>query len=361
LKREERQHVVPYRILVVDDEPNLVKLCVKTMEREGFEARGTTSGAEAIAFYKSEGFDLALVDLKMPDVDGLKVLTSLRKYDPSAAVVIFTGYGTKEDVVEALRLGACEFLEKPANAKTLVATVRRVLERGDSAAVRGNLHSLSLAGIIQINCIERNQARVRLRHQGREGSLFFADGEVVHAELGSQVGEEVVYELLTWKDGDFELEMGVSPPKQTIATGWSGLLLEGMRRLDEEAAGLERSEAIEAPVGKGVKDEMVQELARALREIDSVVGAVLTARDGVVLASELEGDPQKEGAVAVFVGTAASQVGKSLALGSFEWGTVAMGKDTMLVLERPDYYVGLLLDERASPAIVASSAEGVLK
>jgi len=353
--------VASYRILVVDDDPNVVKLCIRTLEQEGFEAQGTTSGAEAIALYKNEGFDLALVDLKMPDVDGLKVLTSLREYDPAAAVIIFTAYGTKEDVVEALRLGACEFLEKPADAETLIATVRRALEQGDGTAVRGNLRSLSLPSIVQINCAERNQARLRLKRQGSEGSLFFADGEVVHAELGSQVGEEVVYELLTWEDGDFELEMDVSSPERTITTGWSSLLLEGMRRLDEEAVGLERLEEIEAMDRKGVRGEMIQELVRALREIESVVGAVLTARDGVVLADELEGDPQKEGAVAVFVGTAANQVGESLALGSFEWGTVAIGKDTMLVLERPDYYVGLLLGERASPAIVASSAEGVLK
>ncbi|MCK4451541.1 MAG: response regulator, partial [Anaerolineae bacterium] len=214
------------RILVVDDEPNVVKSCARMLELENFEVRGTTDGAEAIALYKSEGFDLALVDLKMSDVDGLEVLAALREYDPSAAVVIFTAYGTKESVVEALRLGACEFLEKPLSAKTLVATVRRILERRDGTAVRGNLRTLSLPSIVQINCTERNQASLRLKRRGQEASLFFADGEIAHAVLGSRVGEEVVYELLTWEDGEFELEMGVPPPKRTVTAGWSGLLLE---------------------------------------------------------------------------------------------------------------------------------------
>jgi hypothetical protein len=79
-----------------------------------------------------------------------------------------------------------------------------------------------------------------------------------------------------------------------------------------------------------------------------------------VLDHELDGDPQKEGAVAVFVGNAASQIGEFLALGPFKWGTVGLGKDIMLVLERPDYHVGLLLSERASPAMVASNAQHIL-
>lgn len=65
--------------------------------------------------------------------------------------------------------------------------------------------------------------------------MFFADGNVVHAELGSLVGEEAVYELLSWEDGPFELKMDISTSERTIDVGWSGLLLEGMRRIDEHA------------------------------------------------------------------------------------------------------------------------------
>jgi CheY-like chemotaxis protein/predicted regulator of Ras-like GTPase activity (Roadblock/LC7/MglB family) len=349
------------RILVVDDKPHMIDSYTKMLELEGFEAQGTTNGNDAIALYKSEDFDLALVDLNTPGADGLEVLTALRKYDPSAAVVIFTADGTKEDAVEALRLGACEFLETPTDAETLISTVQRALEYGNGAAVRGKLRSLNLSTIIQINCAERNQARLRLRRHGQEASIFFSGGDLVHAVLGSQVGEEAIYELLNWEDGDFELEMGVPPPEQTVVTKWSGLLLEGMRRLDEESAGFEQVAHGEAQQEERVQSEMIQELARALMEIEKVVGVVITAHDGIVLAHELEEDPQGEGAVAAFVGNAAMQVGESLAMGPFEWGTVVIGKDTMLVLEQPDYHVGLLLGERASPALVVSSARSVLK
>jgi CheY-like chemotaxis protein/predicted regulator of Ras-like GTPase activity (Roadblock/LC7/MglB family) len=349
--------VAAKRILVVDDEPNVVKSCTRMLQLEGFEVEGATSGAEAQALYRDRRFDLALVDLKMPDMDGLQLLATLKQHDPKAVVVIFTAYGTKESVVEALRLGAYEFLEKPLDAKTLVATVRRILEQAGDAIVHGNLRSMSLPSIVQINCTERNQARLRIRHDGQEGSIFFADGEVVHAAAGSQVGEEAVYALLAWEDGDFDLEMDIPATQHTVTTGWSGLLLEGMRRLDEKTAGLEELEIEE----KGVKDEMIQDLAKTLTRIEGVTGAVVAARDGIVLMHELEGDPDKEGAVAVFVGNAASQAGEILALGPFEWGTVVVGKDITVVLEQPDYYVGLRLGERASPAIVVSRAENVLR
>jgi len=356
------------RILLIDDEPNVVKSCARMLELEGFAVEGVTSGKEALDLYRREFFDLVLTDLKMPDVDGLEVLTAVRRLNPDAAVVIFTAYGTKESVVEALRLGAREFLEKPLDTKVLIATVRRILDQENGATVRGNLRSMSLASIFQINCTELNQARLQVRYGGQEGSVYFADGNIVHAELGSQVAEEAIYEMLSWEDGDFELEMNVPAPQHTVTAGWSGLLLEGMRRLDEQSAGLDALDELEetgaasdAVHQKEVTGDMIEELASTLKQIESVTGVVITARDGIVLADELEtGNPQQQGAVAVFVGNAASMVGESLALGSFNWGTVGVGKGTMLVIEQPDYHVGLLLSERASPAMVATHAQSVL-
>jgi CheY-like chemotaxis protein/predicted regulator of Ras-like GTPase activity (Roadblock/LC7/MglB family) len=356
--------VVAKRILLVDDEPNVVKSCARMLELEGFAVEGVTSGKEALDLYRRESFDLVLTDLKMPNMDGLEVLTAVRRLNPEAAVVIFTAYGTKESVVEALRLGAREFLEKPLDTKTLIATVRRILDQENGATVRGNLRSMSLASIFQINCTELNQARLRVRYGEQEGNVYFGDGNIVHAELGSRVAEEAIYEMLSWEDGDFELEMDVPAPEHTVTAGWSGLILEGMRLLDEQTAGLEELEGTEmasrAANEKGATGDM-KDLARALKRIENVFGVVITDRDGIVLADELEGgNPQKEGAIAVFVGNAASVVGESLALGSFNWGTVDAGKETMLVIEQPDYHVGLLLGERASPTMVTDSVKGVL-
>jgi DNA-binding response OmpR family regulator/predicted regulator of Ras-like GTPase activity (Roadblock/LC7/MglB family) len=347
------------RVLVVDDEPNVVKTCKRILQLEGFSVEGASDGASAIKLYRSEDFDLVVTDLKMPGMDGLKLLAAIREHNPRASVAILTAYGTKENVVEALQLGACEFLEKPLDAKTLVAAVRRILESKGGAVVQGNLRSLSLPNIVQINCAERNEALLRIRQAGQEGKVYFAEGNVVHAALGKKTGADAVYELLTWEEGEFELQMGVSAPKRTIEGSWSGLLLEGARRMDEGMAGLVDLELLtDEPEGDG--DQVAANLASALKDIQGVTGVVVVAHDGSVVAHELNDAPGNRGSIAVLVLGAAGQLGKPLSLGSFSWGTVALGKEKMLLMERPDYFVGMLLNQRASAANVAASAKQAL-
>jgi len=225
--------------------------------------------------------------------------------------------------------------------------------------IEGSLKELSLSNIIQLNCTEMNTATVSLRHQGREGVLCFAEGAVVHAEVGDLVGEEAVYELLTWPDGSFVLETDVTPSERTITANWNMLLLEGIRRIDEAERVLEESAEGELTMEASAMDDMTI-LAQNLKRMAGVEGAVIISRDGIVLASDMEGDAEKEGAVAVFVGNAADQVGEALNLTPFDWGVVTMGKDRVLILEGPMFFVGLLLGEKASPALVSAEAARAL-
>ncbi|TKJ28270.1 MAG: hypothetical protein CEE40_11895 [Chloroflexi bacterium B3_Chlor] len=103
-------------------------------------------------------------------------------------------------------------------------------------AVKGDLRDMDLSSIISINCNEMNQARLLIRNEGREATVFFQDGNIVHMSLDSLEGEEVIYELLAWDDGTFELEQGIAAPTRTVTTGWSELVLEGMQQLDEATA-----------------------------------------------------------------------------------------------------------------------------
>ncbi len=236
-------------------------------------------------------------------------------------------------------------------------------------ALQGSLQDMSVADLIQHNCQEGRTARIDLRlgADGPTAVLYLDQGQIVHAESQGESGEEVVYQVLAWGDGAFAVEPGQTSAARTIQRSYAGLLLEGIRRIDEAAAEAEKPQAVGSPpagdAGRGAKKEegKMSERLESLRAIEGVSGVVIAARDGVVLEHALDGDPDKEGAVAVFVGYAAAQVGESLALGDFEWGTVAIGKETMLVIERPDFYVGLLLEEKASPALVASKLQGLLR
>jgi hypothetical protein len=103
-------------------------------------------------------------------------------------------------------------------------------------AVSGDLADMDVTSIISINCNQMNQARLLVHHQGREASIFFADGNIVHMRLDSMEGEEVLHEVLAWEEGTFELQQGILAPTRSVTKSWSELLLGGMQRLDQQAA-----------------------------------------------------------------------------------------------------------------------------
>jgi predicted regulator of Ras-like GTPase activity (Roadblock/LC7/MglB family) len=226
--------------------------------------------------------------------------------------------------------------------------------------VEGSLNELNLANIIQLNCTEMSTATVSLRCEDMAGIICFAEGAIVHAAVGDLVGEEAVYELLSWPDGSFIVETGTPPPQRTISASWNSLLLEGIRRIDEGGEPMEETVEILPAMERPEKADDMLTLAHGLRKIVGVEGSVVISRDGIVFASDMEGNPEKEGAVAVFVGNAADELGAAMSLTPFDWGVVTMGKDRMLILERPTFFVGLLLNEKASPALVSAESDKVL-
>ena len=115
------------RILVADDEARIVELCVHLLTKRGYKVRGVTSGHDAIACLESDSYDLLVVDIRMPDVDGLTVLRVGLAVDPNLTSVVITGYATMGRVIEALNSGARGFLLKPFDIKELHAAVESAL------------------------------------------------------------------------------------------------------------------------------------------------------------------------------------------------------------------------------------------
>ncbi len=93
---------------------------------------------------------------------------------------------------------------------------------------------MSVADIIQHNCQDKKNSRCVITAGHQQVEMWFSKGEIVHAVLGDQVGEEAVYQALDWETGTFEVKVGVDPPTSSIKTSWSNVLLEGAKRLDEE-------------------------------------------------------------------------------------------------------------------------------
>jgi hypothetical protein len=98
----------------------------------------------------------------------------------------------------------------------------------------GNLKDLRLANIIQINCIERNVAKVTVTSLDRIGFIYFTDGQIVHAEFNPFIGERAIQEMLALNDGKFKVEAGIESPANTINRPWNSVVLEALRLLDEK-------------------------------------------------------------------------------------------------------------------------------
>ena len=217
--------------------------------------------------------------------------------------------------------------------------------------LQGSLKEMSLANLIQVNCQEMRSARLTLTSRGQEGEIFLSDGQVVHATLGNQVGEEAIYAMISWDEGSFVLDLDLVPPARSIKASWEDLLLQGMMQAPARQTGEKQS-----------KENMGPDVLMQLKAIEGVSGAVISACDGVVLGANVpDGDGENEAAVAVFIGSAADQLGQALNLESFVHGVVSLKSRRILILGQPDRYVGLVLGEHASAAIIANAALQVLK
>src|SRR4030095_8065698 len=119
-------------ILVVDDEKAQREILELILSEEGYEITTAASGEAAIKFAKDRRFDLALTDLKMTGMHGIKLLQHLLALDSSIIVILLTAHGSIESAKEALRRGAFEYLEKPYDKTVLLETINRALERLDA-------------------------------------------------------------------------------------------------------------------------------------------------------------------------------------------------------------------------------------
>ncbi|MBI5408954.1 MAG: sigma-54-dependent Fis family transcriptional regulator [Nitrospirae bacterium] len=117
------------KVLVIDDEAIVRTSCERALTPEGYEVKAVSSGKEGVELLQKESFALVLLDLKMPDMDGIEVLNKINETWPDTKVVMITGYSTVETAVQALRLGAYNFIEKPFTPDTLLAAVTEVFEK----------------------------------------------------------------------------------------------------------------------------------------------------------------------------------------------------------------------------------------
>lgn len=214
-------------------------------------------------------------------------------------------------------------------------------------AVQGNLKDISLTSLISINCNEMNRACLSLLKSGQKALIYFDEGNIVHAELDAQEGEEVLYEVLGWSDGDFNLEQGVEPPKQSVHTPWSGLLLEGMHRLDEFQGHIEPEDDAGLDF---LQTEQAGRILAAAKRIQGVRAALLCSNRGEWIRSQdadvLAAWPELASVLLRFI----NGLGKDMRWGALNCLLISEANDRWLVLPYGPGILVLSCSQRTSTA-----------
>ena len=353
--------MVQYSILFADGDPNATQYFTGTLKANGFDAAGTTSGKEALDLYKSMSPDLVVTDLALSELDGMTLLEEILKYDPTARVIITTDNADKDLITRAFRMGVVDVLEKPLDLESLISMIRDLLVREDRA-LEGNLQMMSLASIIQINCEERNQAQLSLNHLGKDGSIFFNNGEMIHAEIDDLAGDEAIYSLLGWEEGTFKLIMGLQPSTVTITKNWSSLLLEGMRRIDESTAAWNPDwKDFDTPVEEEKDNLLPERIVKAILTIREVTSAVIYSKTGTLIAQDKSNDPESDIAFGEVLVEKAESIGDFLDSGNLERIVITGSENRYYLQRQEDELLLLSLTKRSSAETVYKSVQTIYK
>ena len=232
------------KVLVVDDN-RLVRELLRQAVAPFCTAQMSATAAEAIEKLGADPPDLLVSDYNMPEMNGRQLLEKV-KGNPKTKGVPIILVASKSDINESLRNlqdQVEDFLEKPFFVKDAAARIKRVVDKislekmareapGD-AVVRGNLTQMNVMDLFQSLELGHKTCALKLKNRNDACELFFSDGQINHATYGDLKGDQAVYKVLAWTEGSFEIDFSRNSSEQTITKSTQGLLMEGLRLIDE--------------------------------------------------------------------------------------------------------------------------------
>jgi len=120
---------VKIRVLLVDDEEGYVNVLSNRLQKRGFDVTRSYSGTEALQALRKKEFDVAVLDLKMEDMDGLDVLKIFKRMDPQMEVIMLTGHGSQTAAVQGIEMGAYDYLTKPCEFESLLKKIQKASQK----------------------------------------------------------------------------------------------------------------------------------------------------------------------------------------------------------------------------------------
>ncbi|HEY8944788.1 MAG TPA: response regulator, partial [Polyangiaceae bacterium] len=235
------------QLLLVDADPRSVRVLEVSLKKAGYIVTTASDGQDALAKIDYSAPDLILTDTRLPRLDGYELVRQMKERSEHAGipVVFLTSQRSIEDKIRGLELGVEDYLTKPIFVRELIARVNLLLAKrthdrlatslpaSRRTRLSGSLEDMGVVDLLQTFEVSRKSGLARMTDGRREVRIYFRDGKVVDAELGRLRGEEAVYRALIWSTGSFEVEFAPISREDIIPTTTQGLLMEGMRRVDE--------------------------------------------------------------------------------------------------------------------------------
>jgi CheY-like chemotaxis protein len=244
-------------LLVVDDNPLVRDLIEKGLESV-CDVVIAPDGADALLKTIDDPPDVILCDYKMPGLDGRQLFEKLRGRDKTRHIPFLFMAG-RADIEERLRPlvdGVEEFIIKPFLIKDLVRVTKKVVDRihleklqksaSRPGVIQGRLEEMNMTDLLQSLEMGQKSCRLKVRKGGEQGELYFASGQCRDAKIGNIEGDEAVYKVILWTEGDFEIDFNAASAstRTTTTRNTTGLLMEAMRLMDEASR---ENTAVETP------------------------------------------------------------------------------------------------------------------
>src|SRR6478609_1722525 len=233
------------KLLLVDDNPMILGMLRDALSTL---ANVTTAndGADALLKAVEDVPDLVVSDYRMPGMDGRQLVEKLKSRSSTSGIAV-VWLATKTDISEKLSLhdhAADEFVEKPFFLRDATQRIKRVIDKiaiekmskssTSDGVVRGSLAQMNVIDLVQSLEMGRKSCLLTLTNEEDKCDMYFSEGQVQHAAYGSLTGDEAVFKVLKWTGGNFQINFDGKTKQQTTTLNTQGLLMEGLRLLDEE-------------------------------------------------------------------------------------------------------------------------------
>ena len=223
-------------VLIVDDEEQLLLTMQAGFEsyKDRFQVLTARNGKEATALLASTRINLVVTDLKMPEMDGIELLSFLKNNFPEIPAIVMTAFGTPEIENGLLHTNMIRMLEKPVDFDELTQLILSLLEHDLTG---GTLTGISVPSFLQLIEMEQNTCLMEVKSaEGEQGLLYFNKGVLYDAMFGKESGDEAVYSILMLDDVKISFRTLPSKKlKKKIKTPLMKLLMDGIRMKDERA------------------------------------------------------------------------------------------------------------------------------